>query len=236
MVGAGAASRVRHRCRERRHARSHARRLRFAAAFLRGWRDRVLPGFAPARLRLQARWQGLGDVDDESRRLDRARLRRRGEEADAEPGGGHDAGVLPGRKVARRARAATRRLRGRPLVSRRVRSRDGSEAHAVHDSRPVGGRFQVLARRKDDLVHRGRATARATSTRCRPPAARRSWPSREVRSGAFQPGQRVRGIRHVIARRAGRSVSGGQRRHAASAHQRECRVAGRTSTCRSPRA
>ena len=185
MVGDGAASRVRHRRRERRHARSHAGRLRFAAALLRGRRHRVLTGFARARVRVQARRQGFRDVDDESRRVDRSRLRRRGEEADVEPGGGHDAGVLPGRTVDRRPRAAACGLRSRPLVSRRVRSRIGREAHAVHDARPVGGRLQVLARRNDDLVHRGAQRQRRISTRFRPPVARRRWSCRAERSARF---------------------------------------------------
>ena len=84
----------------------------------------------------------------------------------------------PDGKIHDRPRAAAAGLRVRSLLSRRLRPRDGREAHALRDAGPVGERLHAL-RREDDLLHRARTTAR---TICTESASRAATPE-EVRHG-----------------------------------------------------
>ena len=211
VVGVGAPSRVRRRRREWRDTRPHARRLRFAPALLRGWRDRLLSGFAPARLRVEARRQGRGDVDDEPRRLDRSSFRRRGDEADAEPGRRHD-------------RRCTLRTDVRSSCA-------PSDAPASRQTAGISRRTIERPERSAPCSHR--PTCRWT-TSSSPPTERRSGSPRcarareplhgagcrrhteaggSGRSGRRLPARRrLHPVREIVARRTARSVSSGRRR------------------------
>ena len=70
-----------------------------------------------------------------------------------------------------------------------------------------------------------------------PARGRHAEAGRPGRSGRRVPaGRRLRPVREIVARRTARSVSSGRRRHDASAHQRECRLAvrGRSAETREP--
>ena len=111
----------------------------------------------------------------------------------------------------------------------------GAEAHAVHDPRPVGGRLQVLARRNDDLVHRG---AQRQGESLHDPGRRRHADARRAgRSGQrVSAGERIRRLREVIARRTGGSLSRGQPTARRVSSPTRMRDGFPPRTCRRPRA
>ena len=91
-----------------------------------------------------------------------------GEEADRQSRGRRRSqSFTPDGKSHDRPRAAAAGLRVGSLVPRRLRPRDGREAHGVRDAGSVGQRLHALARRRRRSSSRRRATARTTCTACR---------------------------------------------------------------------
>ncbi len=163
-------------------------------------------------------------MDDESRRVDRAGVGRRRTQADrGQQRRRHAAGVVSRRAEDRHAQSAACRLRVGPLEPRHRRCLERAAADGLHDTRPVGRGFQVLARRKVDSVHG--AGPRCGERVFGGVSVRNTQGGGQGRSGRWsRGGQRLRRDWQEHADCADRSVprlTGRRRAQAAHARERE---------------
>ncbi len=196
------------RVRRGRHSRPadrrHPRRLRFSTRTAGRRGDRVRSGRPRDRVRLESRRGRSRGLDDQSRCLDRADRRRRGEEDHDQPRVRPAAGVFIRRPHAVRACAAASRLRIRSMVHRRLRPLERDEAYRLHVARSLG-RGLFTEPRWVPVVHR--RTGRARGPLRRPCRRRRAEVhrdgGRDLR-GAARTG--IRGVLEINAHGAGRDL------------------------------
>ena len=192
------------------------RETSIAAAHLRGWRARLLAG--GREIAFVSKRDGKDrDVDTNHDVWTVSRLRRRGEEVDdVEPAADMTPVYSPdggGRRPAQR-RAGFEADRWYLDAYDRARR---TQANAVHDARSVGGRFRFSPDGETIWFTAVRDGA-GNLYRCRPPGARRSWPSRAERSARSNRPTDSRSSRNRHSSRRRSLSSGWSDGHDAAAH------------------